>query len=155
MPWPGPPMSRASQPWESLRMATWEALKSYLLSNLEGEEKSPRVVAVTNVFPDGEHRVTFVSSAQDHDGNPWVSIDSLVTTIGAADVVRAVRLAGEKVCGGLATMPIGDQEYLVLRHAMPIEQLGSGNIGDFRTPFLAVTGAASGLARELAEVNSL
>ena len=136
-------------------MATWEAFKSYLLTNHEGQEKSPRVVAVASVFPDGEPRLTFVSSAEDHEGSAWCSIDALVAPVSAVDMVRAARLAGEKVCGGLATMPIGDQEYLVLRHAMPIEQLDDGNIDDFMSPFYGVTGGASGLARELAEFNSL
>jgi hypothetical protein len=136
-------------------MATWESLKSYLLSILDADNKSPGLIAARLTFPDGESRVTFVSSAEDHQGNPWTSIDSIVTTMASVDLGRAVRLMGEKACGGMATMPIGDQEYLVVRHAMPISGLSGERIDEFMVPFYAVTGAASGLAKELAEFNPL
>jgi len=136
-------------------MATWETLKSYVLTNMEAEEKSPRLVAVTNTFPDGEVRVTLVSSSLDHHDNPWVSIDALVGVVSTGDALRAARSAGEKVCGGLATLPIGEQEFFVLRHAMPISQLGSENIDDFLVPFYSVTGGALGIAKELGDFNSL
>jgi hypothetical protein len=136
-------------------VANFEDLKSYLLSNMEAEERSPRLVRATLKFPDGSSHVTFVSSAEDEQGNPWVSIDSIVTPIGSTDLIRAVRLAGGRLCGGLATMPIGDDEYLVLRHAMPIAELNGQRINDFLVPFYSVTGAASGLAQELSSFNSL
>jgi hypothetical protein len=136
-------------------MATWESLRSYLVSTLGAEEKSARLLAASLTFPDGESRVTFVSSAEDHQGNVWASIDSIVTRMASVDLGRAVRLAGEKVCGGVATMPIGDQEYLVVRHAMPISGLSSDRVDEFMIPLYAVTGAASGLAKELAEFNAL
>ena len=136
-------------------MANFEDLKSYLLSNMDAEEKSPRLVRATLKFPDGHSHVTFVSSAEDPEGNPWVSIDSIVTPIGSADLIRAVRLAGNLVCGGLATMPIGDDEYLVLRHAMPIAELNGERMNDFIDPFVSLTSGASGLAQELSSFNTL
>jgi hypothetical protein len=136
-------------------MANWEELKAYLLSNLDAEEKSPRLVAATLKFPDGSSQVTLVSFAEDYQGSPWVSIDSLVSPLASVDLIRAVRLAGEKVCGGMATLPIGEQEYLVLRHAMPISDLDSQRLNDFIIPFYAVSGGANSLAKELSSFNSL
>lgn len=135
-------------------MATWDELKAHLLSEHAGEDKGLGLVAVTKVLQDEQHRVTFVSCAEDSQGRPWASIDALVTTIAAVDVLWAVRSAGEQVCGGLATLPVASQEYLVLRHAVPIDTLCGSTISDFMIPFDAVTRGASELDSEIAELNS-
>jgi hypothetical protein len=131
-------------------MGNWQDVKSFLVNNLGGEEKSPRLVAVTRSLQPGRPlRTTYVSSAEDFEGAPWVSIDAIIGQLAMIDIIQAVRLAGEKVCGGLATMPIGHDEYLVLRHAMPISEVAAPGTGPFLDPFYAIAGGASEMADAL------
>lgn len=136
-------------------MTNWNELRAYLLSSLDAEEKTHRLISVTLTLPDGRTHTTLVSSAEDQQGNPWVSIDSIVAAINGVDLLRAARLVGDNACGGLATLPVGEVEYLVVRHAMPISDLNGQNMDGFLVPFYSVTGGASGLAKELSSFNSL
>jgi len=53
-------------------------------------------------------QVVYVSSAEDHEGRLWVSIDAVVGRADQTDLLHAIRLAGDGLCGGIATMPIGE-----------------------------------------------
>ena len=123
-------------------MVAWDDLRSYLVSDYDAIERSPRLVELKITF-DGEAPVTtYVSSALGHNDDLWVSIDALVGDLSGIDAVSGLRAIGDMLCGGLAHMPIQDTDYLVVRHGMPMENLPPDRINDFLVPMYATANAS-------------
>lgn len=123
-------------------MVDWNELSSYLVSDFNAIERSPRLVEVPVSFDGVPTITTYVSSATDGNDRAWVSIDALAGQLNTFDLGSAVRAVGDIVCGGLAHMPIQGADYLVVRHGMPIYDLPGNRINDFLVPMFAASHGA-------------
>jgi len=123
-------------------MATWDDLRTLLAQNFNTIERSPRLIEVTIACDPQPPVTTFVSSALDLSDNLWVSIDALVGQLSGIDLGTAVRAMGDNLCGGLASMPIQGMDYLVVRHAMPVQDLPPSRMNDVLIPLYAASGGA-------------
>lgn len=126
-------------------MVAWGDLSGYLISSMGATEKSPRLVELTINFDGSSPVTTYVSSAIGPNDKLWVSIDALVGPLNGLDLGSAARAVADVVCGGLAHMPIQGEDYLVVRHGMPVEDLPPNRIDDFLDPLYAASYGALNL----------
>ena len=127
-------------------MATWDQLKAYIHSNYKATEISPRAVEMMFSTSDGRSQVVYVSSLEGPNGEVWASIDSAIGREDSVDILQALRLVENVVCGGLAHLLVRDEHLVSIRHAVPLEDLDAP---EFDQPLLMVTSAADEFERQL------
>lgn len=115
-------------------MADWNDLRNFIYSNYtinhdEGEHISLNFEAGLRT------QMVHLFLATDGYGNEWVQIASAVGELGIGPVEPLLRLADEKICGGLSLI----DQLLVYRHCVP---LISADADDIIGPMAVVAGVA-------------
>ncbi|HWA54394.1 MAG TPA: hypothetical protein VG816_09505 [Solirubrobacterales bacterium] len=120
-------------------MASWQQLKQYIYEKYTVSQDIEVGVKLEFSGDNGRTQMVFVTHQQLMDGTEdWVTIESPVGRIAEVDLPRAIHEAGHLVCGGLGAA-FGDPEILVLRHAVPLENL---DVNEFERPFHLLMGTA-------------
>src|SRR4051794_18636294 len=83
-------------------MATWNQLKAYIHSNYKATDVSPRAIEMLFSATGGRSQVVYVSSLEGPQGESWASIDSAIGRQDSIDILLALRMVEDVVCGGLA-----------------------------------------------------
>jgi hypothetical protein len=115
-------------------VADWNDLRNFIYSNYtinldEGEHISLNFEAGLRT------QMVHLFLATDGYGNEWVQIASAVGELGIGPVEPLLRLADEKICGGLSLI----DQLLVYRHCVP---LISADADDIIGPMAVVAGVA-------------
>jgi hypothetical protein len=128
-------------------MANWTQLKSYIHNTYNATELSPRAIQLTFTLDGGRNtQATYVSFAEGPQGDHWAQLDSPIGPLDQLDIVRALTLVENVVCGGLCHVFIQGVHHLSIRHCLPLENMDTN---EFETPLQFVTLAANGLRQEL------
>ncbi len=127
-------------------MASWQQLKQYVYEKYVVSQDVEVGLKLEFVGSDNRSQLVFITHQQLMDGaEDWVTIESPVARIGEIDIERALVEAGKLVCGGLGAA-LADPTILVLRHAVPLENL---DINEFERPLQLVIGTADAFELEL------
>jgi hypothetical protein len=122
-------------------MATWADLSAYVRRTYRIADESPRMIKLVFEVNSLRSQVVMLSRVTLSDSNEeWVQIEAAFGLLGSADVVQAVRDAGDLVCGGVAS--VGN--LVTYRHSIPLLNL---NIDEFERPLHLVTSIADRLER--------
>jgi hypothetical protein len=120
-------------------MASWQQLKQYIYEKYTVSQDIEVGVKLEFAGENGRSQLVFVTHQQLMDGNEdWVVVESPVGRIDQVDLPLALSQAGKLVCGGLGVAFV-DPELLVLRHAVPLENL---DVNEFERPFHLLMGTA-------------
>lgn len=127
-------------------MATWQEVRHFITENYQYDDMDHGGVRMTFDLGGGRSQAAVISPMKlmtGVDTEEWVLIESAIGDLSQLDLAAALRLAGEKVCGGLAAGSIGES-LLVYRHAVPLENL---DINEFQRPLQLVLFTADSLER--------
>ncbi len=127
-------------------MATWDQLKAYIHENYKATEISPRAIEMLFSTSDGRSQFVYVSSLEGPNGEHWASIDSAIGREDSIDIMHALRLVENVVCGGLAHLLVQGEDLVAIRHSLP---LGDLDAPEFDVPLRMVTAAADDFERLL------
>lgn len=127
-------------------MATWDELKEYIHANYEATEISPRAIEMLFSTTAGRSQFVYVTSLEGPSGEQWASIDSAIGREDSIDIVLALRMVENVVCGGLAHLLVRGEDLISVRHALPLQTLDAA---EFDQPLLMVTAAADDFERAL------
>ncbi|MGH9043806.1 MAG: hypothetical protein ACRDVP_03020 [Acidimicrobiales bacterium] len=133
-------------------MADWDQLKEFIHSNYQATDVSPRAVELVFRTAETRTQVVWVSFAEGPNGEPWAQIDSAIGPVRSIDLVRALHLMENAVCGGLCHLFARGEDLVSIRHCVP---LGSLDPDEFTGPLLMVTGAADAFESELTGQDSV
>lgn len=124
-------------------MARWRNLTAYVGEKYKIAYDKPSTMGLYFNTGDGRSQMVVLSYKELADDNEeWVQIESPVAKMSEVNATKALELAEDLVCGGLAKS--GD--YLVFRHSVPLADM---SVEEFESPFRLVIGSADGLEKEL------
>lgn len=127
-------------------MASWQQLKQHIYEKYVVSQDIEVGLKLEFTGPEGRSQLVFVTHQRLMDGTEdWVTIESPVGRVDQVDVRRALVEAGKLVCGGLGAA-LADPNILVLRHAVPLENL---DLNEFERPFQLLIGTADAFEFEL------
>lgn len=127
-------------------MANWQQLKQYVHSNYVVSQDLDHTLKLEFANEGGRSQLVFLTYEALMGGSEgWVNVESPVGRTSEVDLRAALIAAGKLVCGGLGAA-MADPEVLVLRHAVPLENL---DINEFERPFKLLTATADKLELEL------
>ena len=124
-------------------MATWDELVNYIQQTYSVIDYKSGILTLAFKVHEERTQGVLLHREEPRDGEEWAVIESAIGEISRIDVVEAVRVAGMLVCGGLAESGKG---MLVLRHAMPIENLDANEL---ERPLHHIAASADELERVL------
>lgn len=127
-------------------MTTWDQLKEYIHSNYKATEISPRAIEMLFSTTDGRSQFVYVTSLEGPGGEHWASIDSAIGREDSIDILLALRMVENVVCGGLAHLFVRGEDLVSIRHVVPLQTLDAA---EFDQPLLMVTSAADDFERAL------
>lgn len=124
-------------------MATWDEVARYVNANykITGQEDG----SIHLVFNTANLRsqVVFLFRGALMDGQEqWLQIESPIGKLANVNTVMALREMEDRLCGGLAV----NGEFLVVRHAVPLENLDANEVD---RPLVLVTATADSLEQML------
>lgn len=127
-------------------MASWQQLKQYIYEKYVVSQDIEVGLKLEFTGPEDRSQLVFVTHQRLMDGTEdWVTIESPVGRVDQVDVRRALVEAGKLVCGGLGAA-LADPDILVLRHAVPLQNL---DLNEFERPFQLLIGTADEFEFEL------
>ena len=98
-------------------MATWQELVGFVKTNyqihLEEDEHLSLNFNTTGLRTQMIHLFLEVDSL----GNEWMAVSSAIGTVGQGDLEPVLKLANERICGGLVIF----DEIVAVRHCVPLE----------------------------------
>lgn len=124
-------------------MATWEAVKSYLVSNYNVEPLDGGRLKLVFNLPDLRSQVVIVGwSGPSEQEASWVDFHSPIGDLDEVDVRRAVEISFEYVGGGISTIA----GLATVRLSVPLQNLDRNEIDE---PMQVVAVSADALERQL------
>jgi hypothetical protein len=127
-------------------MATWQQLKQYVYEKYVVSDDIAVGLKLEFEGLGNRTQLVFITHQQLMEGaEDWVTIESPVGRMEQVDIDRALVEAGKLVCGGLGAA-LADPTILVLRHAVPLENL---DLNEFERPLQLVIGTADAFEFEL------
>lgn len=133
-------------------VADWDQLREFIHSNYKATDVSPRAVELVFQTAETRTQVVWVSFAEGPNGEPWAQIDSPIGSVQSIDLVRALHLMENAVCGGLCHVFARGQDLVSIRHCVPLDNLDEA---EFTGPLRMVTGAADAFENELTGLDSV
>lgn len=128
-------------------MATWPAVKQYLLSNYRCQSFMEDGLKITFSLDEGRSQVVTVEPAGVDRLNPeWMDINSPIGDLDKVDLKRALRRVPDFVVGGLSAR--GD--LVTLRASLPLENLDRNEIEE---PLRKILLIADHLEKELTQAD--
>ena len=119
-------------------MTTWNELVGFLATNYTCTINGTSV-SLPYSFPDGRSQNVFVNLDGNEERGEWVYVTSAIADISHIGKLEAIcRMATSRICGGV----IIDGTFIVLRDAMPLENMDSNEIN-------GLIGTVVGIADEL------
>ncbi len=105
-------------------MTTWNELVGFLATNYTCTINGTSV-SLPYSFPDGRSQNVFVNLDGNEQRGEWVYVTSAIADISHIGKLEAIcRMATSRICGGV----IIDGSFIVLRDAMPLENMDSNEI---------------------------
>ncbi|WP_107766177.1 hypothetical protein [Nocardioides terrigena] len=123
-------------------MTNWNALTSFISSNYDVNEMTDSRVKMVFNTGDLRSQVVFLWRMELAQGEEWIQVESVIGPIASLDMVQALRIMENHVCGGLAL----SGELLTVRHAAPLANLDANEIV---RPIVLVTSTADDLEKQL------
>lgn len=128
-------------------MADWNQLRAYIHNKYSATDISPRAIEMKFTIGEGAApQITYVSFGEAPNGDHWGQIDSPIGPIERIDIVRALSLVENVVCGGLCHLTVQGVQLLSIRHCLP---LANFDPEEFEAPLHFVTLAANAFKNEL------
>jgi hypothetical protein len=122
-------------------MTTWNELVGFLATNYTCTINGTSV-SLPYSFPDGRSQNVFVNLDGNEERGEWVYVTSAIADISHIGKLEAIcRMATSRICGGV----IIDGTFIVLRDAMPLENMDSNEIN-------GLIGTVVGIADELEQM---
>ena len=105
-------------------MTTWNELVVFVATNYTCTINGTSV-SLPYSFPDGRSQNVFVNLDGNEQRGEWVYVTSAIADISHIGKLEAIcRMATSRICGGV----IIDGSFIVLRDAMPLENMDSNEI---------------------------
>lgn len=131
-------------------MATWQNLRQYIAETYKYTELDNGQLKLVFDMGNDRSQVVILSVHRLGDGTEeWVMIESPIGPLDRVDVHRALREAGQMVCGALA-LDMMDVGLVVYRHTLPLANL---DINEFERPLELVLSTGDRLEQMLTGVD--
>jgi hypothetical protein len=126
-------------------MATWEALRSYVMSNYKILEDKGTMLSLGFNLDDGRHQTLIVSRSGELAGSEWAEVSTAVAKESQINPRDLLLRSQHMIVGGFAILENSPENLVLFRHSFPLADLDPS---EFEGPLQVVVIVGDNLEKE-------